>query len=331
MKSTRRVFAILKLLVTLLILFLVFRSVDASKILRDLRALNGSALVLLPIAYWAGQLLCSARWRLFAASLGMRNGYFSFVRTYFAGMFFNIGLPSLIGGDVVKAYAVSRRNGRPLRDGLASVLQDRLAGLAALLLFGTAAAAAHPLRWRGCPLWTAYAACWTAMALALVIILKGENLYHGLLQKNKNDLVRKIVQTVADFHDALAARRLNIDSIFPIALYSLFSSALVIWIFHKVTEAAGHTVGLIPFAALFPLITIVTMLPITLGGLGIREWCYVEALSLAGIAPGPALVISLASSALLLLCNLAGLLFLPAIPFGLRPRPDDLSKEVEEG
>jgi hypothetical protein len=331
MRFSKPVLAVLKLLLTLLLLFLVLRSVDVSRILRDLRALNGPALVLLPIAYWVGQLLCSARWRLFAASLGMRNGYFSFVRTYFAGMFFNIGLPSLIGGDVVKAYAVSRKNGRPLRDGLASVFQDRLAGLAALLLFGTAAAAAHPLRWRGCPLWIAYAACWTAMALALGIILRGENLYPGLLKRNKNDLVRKTVQTVADFHNALAARRLNSGALFPVSLYSLFSSALVIWVFHKVTAAAGHTVGIVPFAALFPLITIVTMLPITLGGLGIREWCYVEALSLAGIAPGPALVISLASSALLLLCNLAGLLFLPAIPIGLRPRPDDLSREVPEG
>lgn len=328
MRFPRPVFAGLKLLLTLLLLFLVFRSVDVSRVLGDLRALNRASLVLLPAVYWAGQLLCSARWRLFAASLGMRNSYFSFVRTYFAGMFFNIGLPSLIGGDVVKAYVVSRRNGRPLRDGLASVLQDRLAGLAALLFFGTAAAAAHPLRWRGCPLWVVYAACWAAMVLLLAIISRGGSFYARLLEKDRSKPIRKVLNAAADFHAALAARRLDRRAFFPIVLYSLLSSALVLAVFQKVTDAAGHAVGLVPFSALFPLITLVTMLPITIGGLGIREWCYVEALSIVGVPPGPALVISLASSALLLLCNAAGVLFLPGLPIHRRPRPEDPVRDV---
>ncbi len=68
------------------------------------------------------------------------------------------------------------------------------------------------------------------------------------------------------------------------------------------------------------------MVPITLGGLGVREWVYVEALSLVGIPRTSGLVISLATSAMLLLCNLAGLLFLPGIPRHLRPRAEDFSK-----
>ena len=79
--------------------------------------------------------------------------------------------------------------------------------------------------------------------------------------------------------------------------------------------------GIVPFSALFPLVTLVTMLPITVGGLGIREWSYVEMLFLVGIPRAEGLLVSLATSALLLVCNLVGIFFLPCLPAGTWRRP----------
>jgi hypothetical protein len=61
---------------------------------------------------------------------------------------------------------------------------------------------------------------------------------------------------------------------------SFFNSGLVLWTLQQVSVAAGNPVDLAGFSALFPLIAVVTMLPISLGGLGIREWAYVEGLAL---------------------------------------------------
>jgi len=60
------------------------------------------------------------------------------------------------------------------------------------------------------------------------------------------------------------------------------------------------------------------MLPIALAGLGIREWAYVEALAILGVSTEVALAVALALSALMILRNLAGSLFLPAVPRSLR-------------
>jgi uncharacterized protein (TIRG00374 family) len=125
MKMPRLLANSLQLLITLLLLYLVFVSVDISKISQDLKSFSAKSLILLCMLCWAGQLLCSERWRLFAASLEMRGTYRNFVQIYFAGMLFNIGLPSLVGGDVVKAYIISRKNGKSLQIGLASVILDR--------------------------------------------------------------------------------------------------------------------------------------------------------------------------------------------------------------
>jgi len=319
----------LKFVVTLLLLFLVFSSVDLSKIAHDLKSFNLKSILLLVVLCWGGQLLCSERWRIFAASLHMKGSYRSYLLVYFAGMFFNIGLPSLVGGDAVKAYVISRKNGKSFQLGLASVLQDRGAGLISLLIYGSLAILMSPMSWKGIPLWGVYILSWISIAVVLWFAFRGIRLYRRFLNPMSRTLLQKALRTTADFHEALAQSNLKPGAVFRITLYSFIYSGLVLWVFQRVTVAAMHPVEIIPFCALFPLIALGTMLPITLGGLGIREWLYVEALSLVGIPRDQGLVISLATSALYLLINLGGVVFLPAIPSELRPQAIALSKNAD--
>lgn len=310
----------LKLLITLVLLYYVFVSVDISKIGQDLKSFSAKTLILLCALCWAGQLLCSERWRIFAASLEMRGSYRNFVQIYFAGMLFNIGLPSLVGGDVVKAYIISKKNGKPLTLGLASVLMDRGAGMVSLLLYGSIAIAATPMTWRGFPLWAVYVLSWLAITFVLLLALSGDRLYKRYLDPQSRTLRQRALQTAADFHRALSLSNLTPGAALRISVYSFVYAALVLWVFRQVTVAAGSSVGILQFSALFPLISLGTMLPISLGGLGVREWLYVEALSLTGIPRTEGLVISLATSALFLIINFVGILFLPAVPSELRNR-----------
>ena len=326
MKMPRPVIAISKLVFTILLLFLVFQSIDISKVSKALAAFSVRSLFLLLVICWMGQLLCAERWRIFATALKLHGGYRNFVQMYFIGMLFNIGLPSLIGGDAIKAYILSRKSEKPLYIGLASVFQDRAAGLIALLVYGSIAILICPMSWRGFPLWTIYFLSWVALALGLWLVLKGERLYRGFIIPDSTSFLQKILRMIADFHQAFGMSSLEPRAFLRIALYSFINSGLVLWIFQQVTVAAGYGVDLLPFSALYPLVTLATMLPITLSGLGIREWVYVEALFLLGVPRGPGLIISLATSALLLLCNLGGILFLPAIPAELRRQAHDLSE-----
>jgi glycosyltransferase 2 family protein len=315
MKITELFTRSLKILLTLLLLFFVFRSVDISEISHDLKSINLKLLVLLLVVCWTGQLLCSARWRLFATSLQMQGSYFNFVRIYFIGMFFNIGLPSLVGGDVIKAYLISNASGKPLQTGLVSVLQDRGVGLISLLIYGSIAILLSPISWRGFPLGVAYLFIWIALACFLLLAFKGGKWVSRLLVVPAQTLFQKTMQSLAELHQTLGKTRLTPGAFFRITCYSFIYSGLVLLVFHQVTVAAGNKVGIVSFSALFPLITVATMLPITISGMGIREWLYVEALSLIGMPRDAGLVISLATSALFLLCNLAGIIFL----FGTKP------------
>ena len=112
------------------------------------------------------------------------------------------------------------------------------------------------------------------------------------------------------------------DAALRIIAISIINPGILLLTAYLVTVAAGCTVDIIAFAALFPLITLATMLPISFGGLGVRELMYVEALSLIGVPTEQGLVISLATSALLMSCNLCGILFLPSVPKDLRSKQE---------
>lgn len=308
----------LKILVTLLLLFLIFRTVDRSRIAHNLSELETSRLILLVLICWGGQLLCAQRWRLFAASLGMPGTYRGFAQMYLVGMLFNIGLPSLIGGDVVKAYIVSRKTGKPLQSGLASVIQDRAAGLVSLIAYGTAAVLIRPIAWRRIPLGAVYVFIWLGVIVALGLIWKGERIYRRFVVEEAGSVLQRLVRAAADFHQALVTMRLGWASILQITWLSFLNSALVLWIYQQVAVAAGHPVSLIAFSALFPLINLLTMLPISFSGIGIREWAYVEALAILGVPADRALIIALSTSALVIVVNLGGILFLTTVPSELR-------------
>jgi uncharacterized membrane protein YbhN (UPF0104 family) len=164
----------------------------------------------------------------------------------------------------------------------------------------------------------------------LWLVWKGERLYSGLLIPDGNTFIQRILRMIAGFHQALGMSDLWAGAIFRITLYSFINSGLVLWIFRQVTVGAGYKVDIIPFSALYPLVTLATMFPITLSGLGVREWIYVEALLLVGIPRSQGLIISLATSALLLLCNLGGMVFLSSIPEELKRQARDLQHHKDE-
>jgi uncharacterized protein (TIRG00374 family) len=165
-----------KILVTGFPLFLVLRSVEPARLIEQASKIQPGYILFLLMCYWFGQVACTQRWRLIAASFGLGGKFLSFLQIYFVCMFFNTGLPSLIGGDAIKAHLVSRNHSQPLRLGLATVLQDRASDWLALILYGTLAAMLAPIAWCGIPLAWIYLLLRCAFISVVFLVWKGTRL-----------------------------------------------------------------------------------------------------------------------------------------------------------
>ena len=101
------------------------------------------------ILYLATQVVSGWRWQLLARPLGFDGSVWKFTSLYFVGMFFNLLLPTSVGGDVVRAWYLDNRPGRRL-PAMLSVLVDRASGLMLLILIACGAVLVSA--WRGAPL-----------------------------------------------------------------------------------------------------------------------------------------------------------------------------------
>src|SRR5262249_16706501 len=83
--------------------------------------------------YVGAQVVSALRWRWLAEPLGFRRPLAEFTAFYFIGMYFNLFLPTSVGGDVVRAWYLDGGSGRKLPAFL-SVFVDRFSGLLVLLV-----------------------------------------------------------------------------------------------------------------------------------------------------------------------------------------------------
>lgn len=114
----------------------LFGKIDLSKSFEIAMHANLWFLGLAVLMYFSSTLLNAYRWQLLANAVGLRKPFFKLVQFCFVGLFFNLFLPSTVGGDFSRCYYLSKGTGR--YGGAAnSVLADRAVGIAVLFMFAS--------------------------------------------------------------------------------------------------------------------------------------------------------------------------------------------------
>ncbi len=88
--------------------------------------------------YVAAQLVIAVRWWLLLRAQTIRIGLLPTFRLHFVGLFYNNVMPSSVGGDLLKAWYVTKHTDRRL-EGALSVVVDRLVGLGGMVLMAIVA------------------------------------------------------------------------------------------------------------------------------------------------------------------------------------------------
>jgi glycosyltransferase 2 family protein len=135
-KTRERWLNLLKVLVSLLGIGLILLSkTDLGQVFTALRTMDWLPFVAGLMLLLAGVLVRAYRWGALVWALGVRVSWRRLVVLWFIGMFFNLFLPTGMGGDAVKMYELSRDDHRTAA-AVSSVLVDRFLGL--LVLFAVA-------------------------------------------------------------------------------------------------------------------------------------------------------------------------------------------------
>ncbi len=233
-------------------------------------------------------------------------------RLYYIGLFFNNFLPSSVGGDFVRVFYLGKSIGMP--KSTASVAFERLtSGAAMVVIVLIAALFMESVRPFLVPIYIVAAILVGIFVLLVFWMRKGKNQkeitddHHTnkfkIIMYKGNHLVRKMGEAAADY------RHENWKWWLCIAILSLCFQLGMAWINDLLFLSFGFDVPFYELLVYVTLISIITMLPISINGLGVREASYLLFFSELGIPQGVAVSVSLLFFVLVAVSSLAGGLF----------------------
>jgi uncharacterized membrane protein YbhN (UPF0104 family) len=261
---------LIKLAVGLSILSLLIILAGPTRVIRGVNEVGVIPFFFAVFLYFLGQLVCSVKWKIIAESVEIKKPFWEYVIFYLSGMFLNIFLPTSVGGDVGRAYFLTGQKG--WQKGFATVLAERYTGFVALSLF---------LSWG-----VYHGGGFLPESARKVFILLPIPVIGGALffLFGGKQLLGKIlpgkVEVFDHFYEILRKAGILAISFFISILFYLF----YIWMHHVVAAALGFAVPFSTLTAIVTMTSIVSMIPISLGGLGIREGSYFYFLTLFGIS-----------------------------------------------
>ncbi len=283
----------LRLAVSIALLVALTRVLDVDAIAAALRRARAPWLLGALALYVASHLLNSWRWALHAAELGMVAPFARFRDAYFKGLFLNLFVPGTVAGDLARGLDIGGEEKRAAA--LASVVIHRASGLVALVAI--AAVAFFWQREIRAPALVSAAAL-VVPAVGLLALVVAPWLIGPLRRFARSSWPVAMMSTLAL---ALAYHALQI--------------ACVVCVARSLSLAAPA--GML--ALFVPLVNIAGMVPVSVGGIGVRESAYHYLLGVIGIEANQALALGLSTSAIVVA---TALLALPVFLRGSRRAPD---------
>jgi uncharacterized membrane protein YbhN (UPF0104 family) len=122
----------LKIILSVLALLYVLKRVRIEEVVEIMSESNILYLILALLMFVFSKISASFRTLLILKKYDVSIHWWHNISLYWTGMFYNLFLPGGIGGDVYKAAIINRLHSKGLKTSAAAVIMDRVAGLAAL-------------------------------------------------------------------------------------------------------------------------------------------------------------------------------------------------------
>jgi uncharacterized protein (TIRG00374 family) len=252
----------------------------------------------------------AVRWWLLLRHSGERVRLQQILPSYYLGVFFNNLLPTNVGGDVVRTIYLHRR-GYDLKALAASLIIDRSIGLLALLLVASACAVFASQPWLGEKLRASalmiLIGCLAGTALAFSP-WTGRLLAYWQRRASHTKRRRELLDSAAICY----SYRSNPSLLCLAVSLSVVAQSAMVVNYVLIGNSIGIDLPAVSYFVIVPVVVITTILPISLGGLGVREGALVVLLMLAGVDRQLAIGLSLIYLATFWTSTLPGALVLLA-------------------
>lgn len=230
---------LVKIVISVALIYFICTKIDIEDIWDTLKKSNPFYLLLALGFFVLSKLLAAFRLNLYFHKIAVPLTQKNNLRLYFLGMFYNLFLPGGIGGDAYKGYLIKKSFEVPTKRVVSVLVLDRLSGLVLLFIY----------------------------ACTLLLVLENKE-----LDSLKFLFALAIPLSITVFW---LMNKYFFRYVFPVFWKSLLYSAVLqlaqlvsVWF---ILKALGIELNQIAYLVIFLVSSIVSVLPLTVGGIGSRE------------------------------------------------------------
>jgi uncharacterized membrane protein YbhN (UPF0104 family) len=297
-----------KFSVSIILLVVLFTRIDVAELWRTARLASVPWLLVAILVYAVSTAGAVWRWHLLLEAQRIDVTFRSVLGTFLVATYFNDFLPSNIGGDVIRIGDMARfANSKTLSTTV--VLMDRILGLMALVLVAALGATAiGRLHHVAAPIWPVWLwAGFLAGAAATTPAVFAPAGFGRLLRPLTIFHPEWVGGRITTLTGALA--RFGEE---PRALVMAFGGAVFVQLalvlyYFAVAYALHLDITLWDLAVVVPMSFVVQLMPVSVGGFGVREAFFSYYFHRIGQPIEDAVLLSLVAQAMLMLFSLSGL------------------------
>lgn len=296
---------ILKLTLTGLLLYLFIHRTDFRGVLSALSQLSAGLIVTLACLNILGVLVSAYKWKMLLPDARFANLLVACFASYYIGLL----LPGQIAQEAAKAYYLSLRNAPRMHRIAASVLVDKIVSILGLLVVGCIGLGLSETRLPASLilLFLISASITTGVLLATRVhwlyfaahsfLLRLENRFPG--QKRFFGALNRLLEA---WH--LYARNLRL--LFSNIVVAIFYQFIGVLMFYLLSRELHLSIGFYDWSWIVGALTLALFLPLTIGGLGVREGTLIGILALYGYGSETAVALSLVAFSFVIMVAIIG-------------------------
>ena len=276
-KLRKKSITALKIIISAVFIYFIFNKIELKDVLQTLKKSAPLYLFLALLFFVLSKVLSAFRTNLYFHQIGAKITQLSNLKLYLLGMFYNLFLPGGIGGDAYKGYVIQKEYQPGTKKVVSSLLLDRLSGM--LLLF----------------------------VYACVLALLSKN---GFFQSFYGLIVAAIPLSVVVFW---FVNKTFFPTTLPVFWKSMGFSALVqlaqLVSVLFILKSLSVSLDTIDYLFVFLVSSIVSVIPLTIGGIGSREVTFLYGAEWLGLDASTSIGISFAFFLITALTSLFGVIY----------------------
>lgn len=290
---------LLKSGISMVLLYLIYRLINVNLLLTVLSDIQYPYLILAIVFQVCSNLIASCRWFLIMRLLDFKESLVFFIKSSFKGTFFNQALPSSIGGDALRVIELGKQ-GYSKKEAFYGIFIDRIIGLQGLLLLNLVANFSNK----------DLLPTWLFVLINIICISAIIGMFALILLRKIHKLEDlPLLRLAYELSNRFRRVYNNTPNIAAQTGLSLIIHLLSILCIYMISIALGMEYSLFVFMVVFPPVILLTLIPISLAGWGVREGAMIGIFMLIGAHKESVLSLSVLYGVIVIICSLPGMFF----------------------